>query len=304
MKIKILDYKDVVQGLPQAFSLDSLREYLDGGRHDVLYNLDIFCENVRTINRKEKDFSYFEVADEADVIIFPIYLELFMFNSNLENIRYCIDKYSKMYQSKKVIFYYNHDVDFSIFNSFVENYENVIILNYNTSKKGKNDLILPFWSMEDTSFIESEKKYFCSFIGSITHPIRRKLCNEIFSNNNKDYVYFNNLKYNEYRKKMSESVFSLCPRGAGLSSYRFFECIHANTIPVLIADDVTLPYQEDIDYKAFCLRVSEADGTNLQAINDLLKQIDQIELLSNLRAVRSMFTLEGVQKYVFNNVRT
>ncbi len=80
MKIKILDYKEILEEL--SMSLGAFKEYLDGGRQDVLYNTDIFCENVRSTSTVEKDFSLFDRVDTIDdetVIIFPIYLELFQF---------------------------------------------------------------------------------------------------------------------------------------------------------------------------------------------------------------------------------
>lgn len=170
MKFKVIDFDEIYSICKNPLKMESLSEYLNGGRQDVLINPDIFCENVRSIDKiiSEKDFTLFERVDyinESVVIIFSIYLELFQYENKSDNILFCIDYYSKKYPKNKIVFYWNHDVDFKIYNKFVENYKNVYIINYNTSEATKNDMVIPFWSF-DTTLINESKTKFCSFIGS------------------------------------------------------------------------------------------------------------------------------------------
>ena len=48
----------------------------------------------------------------------------------------------------------------------------------------------------------------------------------------------NTLRYNQV---LSDSVFALCPSGAGPNSIRFWEALHNGAIPVLISDELELP---------------------------------------------------------------
>lgn len=58
-----------------------------------------------------------------------------------------------------------------------------------------------------------------------------------------------------YAEVMEGSLFALCPRGAGTSSYRLFEAMRTGIAPVLISDEWVAP--EGPDWDAFMLRVPE-----------------------------------------------
>jgi hypothetical protein len=308
VKIHILDYKEIIPTLyrPLTEEHPMFKEYLYKGRQDILVNTDIFCNNVRSKNLKETNFSLFDrtTIDDSEIIIFPIYLELFEFLGLRENIKYSLETYSSKYPDKKVVFFWNHDGDFKAYNDTTFKYKNCRIINYNTSEKTDNDIIVPFWTMENINPIEEEKQIYCSFAGSVTHQIRWLIANKIIEYNSPKFQYFGTtLPYEEYRKKLSQTTFSLCPRGAGLSSYRFFECIHANTIPVLIADDVVLPYEEDLYYPDFSIRCKEKHITDMSVLYEILQSVDSDKMLKRLKEVRHRFTPAGVQGYVHGRLK-
>jgi len=297
VKIKILDYKEILEEL--SMSLGAFKEYLDGGRQDVLYNTDIFCENVRTASIVEKDFSLFDRVDTIDdetVIIFPIYLELFQFEGVASKITLCIEHFCNQFPENTVVFFWNHDVDFRFYNSFVTKHSNAVIINYNTSEETPNDIVVPFWTMADITPMSEPKEIFACFAGNITHPIRHRLVQSV--SGRRGYLQVTGLDYDQYRQTLSKSVFGLCPRGAGLSSYRFFECLHVNTIPVLFADDVILPYSDEINYEDMIVRIPESQANNFEEIDRTLKQIDITSMSKKINQERHRFTLSGVQKYV------
>ncbi len=289
-------------------TFDKLAEYLNGGRQDVLINPDIFCENVRSSNIgiTDKNFKFFNrvesVISSSTVIIIPLYLELLEYYNVGNLISRIIFYYSNYYFNNTIIFYWNHDVDFAKYNKIVDKYDNIIILNYNTSKVNKNDIVLPFWSMDDISLLDYQKNIFCSFIGTINNDLRNKLVNNIKSLNDPNYVMGSNLTPLEFRNRLAESKYSLCPRGQGLSSYRFFECIHTLTIPILIADDVILPYYEFINYDDIIIRIVESDVDNVKKIDYILKndKDNYSNRIEKLRILRKYFTLAGIQEYVYN----
>lgn len=63
-----------------------------------------------------------------------------------------------------------------------------------------------------------------------------------------------------YLGVMARSWATLCPRGRGSSSIRFFETLCLGRLPVHVSDEYVLPLADRIDYAAFCLFLPEADA--------------------------------------------
>ncbi|MEI8348928.1 MAG: exostosin family protein [Candidatus Omnitrophota bacterium] len=72
----------------------------------------------------------------------------------------------------------------------------------------------------------------------------------------------------EYQDILAHSRFSLCPRGAGASTIRFWESLQAGAIPVLLSDAMRLP--EGIKWDECIVRIKEK---HVERITDVLKQI-------------------------------
>jgi hypothetical protein len=302
IKIKVFRHSD----LPEIFGynplpLPLLYDYLKP-RPGILENVDIFFENIRTKNKNFKSNLFVESKDENfDIVVFGTYLELFEYHGLFSIIEESIMKMSEKYSDKIIIFYWNHDNDFKKYNEVTKKYSNVRILNFNTSEKTENDIILPFWSTLDNFESKNNKKYYCSFIGTINNSLRSNLLTSI--KDKFEYNYFSNLNFDDYRLKLSQSYFSLSPRGHGLSSYRFFESIYFNTIPVLFADDVKLPYTEIIDYSKISIKIDEVDAGDFKKIDSKLKSVNVKDMLLNINTYKNMFTLGGIQEYLYNKLR-
>jgi hypothetical protein len=122
------------------------------------------------------------------------------------------------------------------------------------------------------SYVPREKKTFCSFVGSITHPIREKMIQtlnrrtgvEIYAKNWSQEV--NKESEKTFIKKTSESIFSLCPRGYGASSFRFYEALQLGAVPVFIYDKPWFPFEDFLDWDKFSIRVHEKDIWRLSDI--------------------------------------
>ncbi len=126
-----------------------------------------------------------------------------------------------------------------------------------------------------------QKDLLYSFIGYNTHYTR----NEIFTIPTQDNAlikkrsnwHFHQNKTQEeqeqekkeYQDALARSRFSLCPRGTGAGTIRFWESLQAGAIPVLISDDVCLP-EGEIDWDKCIIRIAEED---VDTINDLLNSI-------------------------------
>ena len=124
-------------------------------------------------------------------------------------------------------------------------------------------------------FFKPQKKYLASFIGRFdTHEIRKKLDNLL--NKRQDiYIYNGNKGEKFFVKKILESYISLCPRGFGGGSFRFYESMQLGVVPFLIGDIDTRPFKKFIDWNKISLYATSADET-VKALNnynkpDLLK---------------------------------
>lgn len=279
--------------LPENF----LNEYLKS-RPDILDNTDIFYENCRSKDEKNKNFSLFEdigYYEQEVIYICPIYLELYEYANMplLEVIETCCG----WCYPNPVVFQWNHDIDFASKYLGAEKYKNAYIINFNTSKPLPNDIIVPFWTI-NTEYIALKREYFAGFIGSLNNSLRRELANAI---RGQDGYLCTHLPYTEFLNTTAECVFSLCPRGQGLSSYRFYECMHLSTIPVLFADNAVLPFN-DIDYDKICIRIPESMADDFDYINNLLTEVNTNYMLNEKIKVKDRFTLLGVQEEIYRRL--
>lgn len=79
-----------------------------------------------------------------------------------------------------------------------------------------------------------------------------------------------------YCDELADTVFSLCPRGFGASSYRLYESLAQGCVPVIISDDFQPPPGPE-DWSEFSLRVSEHDLDGLPArLAELLPEADRM----------------------------
>lgn len=115
-----------------------------------------------------------------------------------------------------------------------------------------------------------------SFIASLTHPIRHHLAKEL---QGKPGVFMDIMqwtpsvpseKVNRFKEVTQRSIFSLCPRGYGATSYRLYETMQLGAIPVYVSDKHLLPWSDEIDWSEFCVIVKP---DNIHNIHQLLFNI-------------------------------
>jgi len=153
-----------------------------------------------------------------------------------------------------------------------------------------------------------EPDIFASCVGALTHPVRQRMANAVES---RPYIVCRmqkgwNVKVpteqaDEFLDLTLRSKFCLAPRGYGRSSFRFFEAILMDTIPVYCWDDVEwLPYKEHLDYKLFSVSISDISKTY-----DILSGISEDryqEMKLELQKVKHWFTLEGMMDYIISKL--
>jgi hypothetical protein len=154
-----------------------------------------------------------------------------------------------------------------------------------------------------------EPELFASFVGSLTHLVRQRMASAVES---KPYIVCRMQKAwnakvpteqaDEFLDLTLRSKFCLAPRGYGRSSFRFFEAILMDTIPVYFWDDVEwLPYKEHLDYTLFSVSISDISKTY-----DILSGISEERyqtMKTELQKVKHWFTLEGMMEYVIEKIQ-
>ena len=152
-----------------------------------------------------------------------------------------------------------------------------------------------------------DKDIFASFVGSMTHPVRHEMYGHFRGKTDcflelkswSPTVTDNNF-YNFISAAM-RSKFLLCPRGYGLNSFRLYEAFQLKCVPVVITDELFLPWQDELDWSKFCVVTGTSNN-----IYDLLKSISEQEYNEMLefgqKIYEEYFTLEGTCKQITKRV--
>ena len=86
----------------------------------------------------------------------------------------------------------------------------------------------------------------------------------------------------DYHLEISRSVFCLCPLGWAPWSPRIVEAVIFGCVPVIIADDIALPYSHLIDWPRISIRVPEKDVGRLGKILDNVSRTNLSSIQENL----------------------
>jgi hypothetical protein len=156
------------------------------------------------------------------------------------------------------------------------------------------------------------KKYLASFVGTYnTHILRQKMFSLLERKSNFKFSvrteWSNNIRQDladEFINTTLQSKFCLAPRGFGRSSFRFFEAMLLDTIPVYFWDDAEwLPYKDILDYTKFSVSIH---NNNISKTCETLQDISPVkynEMMEELKRVRRYFTLEGMSEYIVQKIK-
>ncbi|MBI84070.1 MAG: hypothetical protein CMJ81_12790 [Planctomycetaceae bacterium] len=134
--------------------------------------------------------------------------------------------------------------------------------------------VLPFPHLSIHGVQPAKKSIWYSFIGCNTHatrtvlfqlPVHRQaLVRERQVWHFQASERLQKLFKREYQHVLARTRFSLCPRGTGPSTLRFWESLQAGAIPVLISDDMQLP--AGVDWQRSIVRIAERDAAQVERI--------------------------------------
>lgn len=92
-------------------------------------------------------------------------------------------------------------------------------------------------------FPNIDRNIFMSFVGRPTHKIREKILQE-YGNHPECYVTSKPHDLIDYCKIMARSVYALCPRGYGPTSFRIMEALQYGAIPVYVSDNIIMGHRQ------------------------------------------------------------
>lgn len=146
---------------------------------------------------------------------------------------------------------------------------------------------------------ENERTIFANFIGSITHPLRKEIVDILPGGDY--YVSTDQHPINSFCDALSRSIYTICPRGFGLTSFRICEALEQGSIPVYISDEFIIP--GNIDFNEYGVLIPSDQVRNIDRI---LKEITPEQISAKQEAGKQiyneMFTFEGCKKLILDNL--
>lgn len=159
---------------------------------------------------------------------------------------------------------------------------------------------LPHPNLEGSNF---QKHILCSFVGAIygRHKVR-EIMDKILRQ--KIGVFISErLSFEDFYSVMQRSLFALCPRGYGKTSFRICEALQLDAIPVYIYDDPWIPFEDELDFEEYGV-LCHVD--ELPALYD--KLVDMVKDVNNIRSLirrggevyRDYYSFDGCYNKILN----
>jgi hypothetical protein len=194
-------------------------------------------------------------------------------------------------------------------------------LNFAAGGNMSNTIPIPLICSPIKKQLKNEKDIYCSFVGSVSqnlggfstiaHQIRMRMLETLVENSN----YILKPKYwsheiNENRQELflnltSRSKFTLCPRGYGASSFRLYEAMQLNSIPVYIYyKQPYLPFSEKIKWDEICVLIEHEDTFNLdEKLKNITEDTQKQMLLKINQVYKEYFTLEKMCENILKKLQ-
>jgi len=159
---------------------------------------------------------------------------------------------------------------------------------------GKYDYALPLLTKPHPYSFTPKRDVFCNFMGSLTHQIRKDIIPVAQSAGY--LVSTSQMPIQEYCLNLSRSIFTLAPRGYGLSSFRIMEAIQYGSIPVYISDKFMIPYGKDFNYGVLI------EPKDISRIDEILKGVNIEDKRKEINDHLDYFTYKGCMEFILSNI--
>ncbi len=145
--------------------------------------------------------------------------------------------------------------------------------------------------------ISCNKDIYCSFMGRFDTHKCRMIMKDILKTNKK-IIFFNSLGFENYKKVLNRSIFTLAPRGYGYTSFRIYEAILAGSIPIYIWEDKkVLPFEDVLNWNEFSIIIHEKD---IEKLPSILENCNIEKMQNKIEQIKSYFNFE----YTFNYIKS
>lgn len=149
-----------------------------------------------------------------------------------------------------------------------------------------------------------DRKYLVSFIGRIDksndiNNIRTNINSICQKELKENYYQFYSNNSNEWKEYMANSIYSICPRGNANTSFRLYEAIHLETIPIYIyTENPVLPFQEIIPWNNICHLIEEKNINNIPNIILNETSIERQKKILLIKHYKHFFTHYFITNYI------
>lgn len=258
-----------------------------------------------------------ESGGVTEYIYIPIFwTSIYTFRSHNGNFDDMYEWLEKLDKSKKYftvvqndcgIFVRNFDLNITVFSAGgggvnIKNNDIMRELEYNGLRRfvfvgntGDYDIPLMCLPLLKKQAVK-ERDIYCSFAGRYdTHWCRFKMVEKL--GNLPEFKFFESTNIiDNYNQILSRSIFTLAPRGFGYTSFRLFEAIQCESIPIYVWEDkCVLPFSDVLDWKTFSIVININEIENLPK---LLKEVNIEIMQENVRKVKEKFTYEYITEYI------
>lgn len=144
----------------------------------------------------------------------------------------------------------------------------------------------------------NNKELLVNFIGRNTHPIREKI---LAIKQEGWYISDKKHQLDTYCNIIGKSVFTLCPRGYGQTSFRIQEALQYGSIPVYISDDFIFPH--NIYFKKYGVLLEENENIFV-VLNRMTSDYIYELQMKGQEAYRQLYSYEANKQFILNNIKS
>ena len=170
---------------------------------------------------------------------------------------------------------------------------------------GAGDIPIPLLC-DPHPVIDAPRDVFASFIGMPTHPCRRRL--RALADRDARFVIRDTddiaRTQPDFADLMRRSVFALCPRGHGKTSFRLYEALQLGAIPVYLFDELWLPYMDELNWRRLAVL---AHVDEIPALPEILDAISPETIAAMRGAIRDAldryFTFDACARWILRTVQ-
>lgn len=155
-----------------------------------------------------------------------------------------------------------------------------------------------------------ERPFLASFVGSNTHRIRMKIFEKYKTSNNiivhmkgwTPSVSHDDL--NTFLDFALKSKFCICPRGYGLNSFRLYEAMQLGSIPVIVTDELYLPWADELNWSEFSVIIPENLIPKMEEILLSFPEEKIQQMQNKLKEVYPQyFTMDGMYNNIIKRIK-